>query len=158
MQTYGYVAPPRTSLVGQGLGSAGAALFGGHAINLGAITAAIMASPEASPDPARRWIATLTNGLLYLPLGAAAGLATALIGAAPSILVTAVAGLAVLGALVSSVVSALEDERHRVAAIVTFLVVVSGIVVGGISSAFWGLIAGAITMWWLRWKRESARG
>jgi benzoate membrane transport protein len=55
-------------------------------------------------------------------------------------------------------VSALEDERHRVAAIVTFLVVVSGIVVGGISSAFWGLIAGAITMWWLSWKRESARG
>lgn len=154
MQTYGYVAPPRFSLVGQGLGSAGAALFGGHAINLGAITAAIMASPESSPDPSRRWIATLTNGLLYLPLGAAAGLATALIGAAPAILVT-VAGLAVLGALVSSVVSALEDERHRIAAIVTFLVVVSGIVVGGIGSAFWGLIAGAVTMWWLGWVRRS---
>ncbi|MGO4301173.1 benzoate/H(+) symporter BenE family transporter [Leifsonia sp. RAF41] len=149
MQTYGYVAPPRFSLVGQGLGSAGAALFGGHAINLGAITAAIMASPESSPDPSRRWIATLTNGLLYLPLGAAAGLATALIGAAPAILVTAVAGLAVLGALVSSIVAALEDVRHRIAAIVTFLVVVSGVVVGGIGSALWGLIAGAITMWWL---------
>ena len=149
MQTYGYVAPPRFSLVGQGLGSAGAALFGGHAINLGAITAAIMASPESSPDPSRRWIATLTNGLLYLPLGAAAGLATALIGAAPAILVTAVAGLAVLGALVSSIVTALEDVRHRIAAIVTFLVVASGVVVGGIGSALWGLIAGAITMWWL---------
>ena len=155
MQTYGYVAPPRFSLVGQGLGSAGAALFGGHAINLGAITAAIMASPEASPDPSRRWIATLTNGLLYLPLGAAAGLATALIGAAPAILVTAVAGLAVLGALVSSIVSALEDVRHRIAAIVTFLVVVSGVVVGGIGSALWGLVAGAITMWWLGWVRPA---
>jgi benzoate membrane transport protein len=156
MQTYGYVAPPRFSLVGQGLGSAGAALFGGHAINLGAITAAIMASPESSPDPSRRWIATLTNGLLYLPLGAAAGLATALIGAAPAILVTAVAGLAVLGALISSIVSALEDVRHRTAAIVTFLVVVSGVVVGGIGSALWGLIAGAITMWWLGWVRRGA--
>nr|WP_285117440.1 benzoate/H(+) symporter BenE family transporter [Leifsonia sp. fls2-241-R2A-40a] len=156
MNTYGYVAPPRFSLVGQGVGSAAAALFGGHAINLGAITAAIMASPEASPDPSRRWIATLTNGLLYLPLGAAAGLATALISAAPAILVTAVAGLAVLGALVSSIVSALEDVRHRIAAIVTFLVVVSGVVVGGIGSALWGLIAGAITMWWLGWARRDA--
>src|SRR5699024_9757483 len=62
MQTYGYEVPPRFAFVGQGLGSAGAALFGGHTINLGAITAAIMASPEGSPDPTKRWIATLTNG------------------------------------------------------------------------------------------------
>lgn len=154
MQTYGYEAPPRFSLVSQGLGSAGAALFGGHAINLGAITAAIMASPEGSPDPSKRWIATLTNGLLYFPLGAAAGLAAALIGAAPSILVTAVAGLAVIPALVTSVVNALEDPRHRIAAIVTFLVVASGIAVAGIGSAFWGLLAGAITMAWLGWVRR----
>lgn len=154
MQTYGYEVPPRFALVGQGLGSAGAALFGGHAINLGAITAAIMASPEGSPDPSRRWIATLTNGLLYIPLGAAAALAAALIGAAPSILVTAVAGLAVLGALVTSVVNAMEDPRHRVAAIVTFLVVASGIAVAGIGSAFWGLLAGALVMAWLGWVRR----
>ena len=154
MQTYGYEAPPRFSLVSQGLGSAGAALFGGHAINLGAITAAIMASPEGSPDRSKRWIATLTNGLLYLPLGAAAGLAAALIGAAPAILVTAVAGLAVIPALVTSVVNALEDPRHRIAAIVTFLVVASGIAVAGIGSAFWGLLAGAITMAWLGWVRK----
>ena len=154
MHTYGYEAPPRFSLVAQGLGSAGAALFGGHAINLGAITAAIMASPEGSPDPSKRWIATLTNGLLYFPLGAAAALAAALIGAAPSILVTAVAGLAVIPALITSVVNALEDPRHRIAAIVTFLVVASGIAVAGIGSAFWGLLAGAITMAWLAWVRR----
>ena len=154
LHTYGYEAPPRFALVSQGLGSAGAAVFGGHAINLGAITAAIMASPEGSPDPSKRWIATLTNGLLYLPLGAAAGLAAALIGAAPSILVTAVAGLAVIPALITSVVNSLEDPRHRVAAIVTFLVVASGIAVAGIGSAFWGLLAGAITMAWLGWVRR----
>jgi benzoate membrane transport protein len=154
MHAYGYEAPPRFSLVGQGLGSAGAALFGGHAINLGAITAAIMASPEGSPDPSKRWVATLTNGLLYLPLGAAAGLAASLIGAAPSILVTAVAGLAVIPALATSVVNALDEPRHRIAAIVTFLVVASGIAVLGIGSAFWGLLCGAVTMGWLGWLRR----
>jgi benzoate membrane transport protein len=155
MSTYDYVAPPRYALVSGGLASGAAALFGGHAVNLGAITAAIMAGPESHPDPQRRWIATLTNGLMYVPMGLAAGLAAALIGAAPAILVTAVAGLAVLGALITSVVNALEDPRHRVAAIVTFVVVVSGIVVLGIGSALWGLLVGGIVMAWLGWARRA---
>jgi benzoate membrane transport protein len=129
-------------------------VFGAHAINLGAITAAIMSGPESHPDKDRRWIATLTNGLLYLGLGLAAGIATALVSAAPAILITAVAGLAVLGALITSVVNALEDPAHRMAAIVTFLVVASGVVVLNIGSAFWGLLVGAIVMAWLSWRRR----
>jgi len=150
----GYQPPVRFALVGTGLGSLGAGLFGGHAINMGAITAAIMAGPESHPDPDRRWIATLTNGLLYIPLGLAAGVAVALVSAAPAILITAVAGLAVLGALITSVVNALEEPAHRVAAIVTFLIVASGIVVAGIGSAFWGLLAGGIVFVWLGWRRK----
>jgi benzoate membrane transport protein len=158
MASNGYVTPTRFAFVGQGLGSAGAAVLGGHAINLGAITAAIMAGPESHPDRTRRWVATLSNGILYVPLGFGAGLAAALIAAAPAILVTAVAGLAVLGALISSVVAALEEPAHRVAAIATFLVVASGIVVGGIGSAFWGLVAGGLVMLWLGWRRREAPG
>ncbi|HOW01460.1 MAG TPA: benzoate/H(+) symporter BenE family transporter [Rhodoglobus sp.] len=154
MSANGYVAPPRFALVSGGLGSGVAALFGGHAINLGAITAAIMAGPESHTDKDRRWIATLTNGILYVPLGAGAGLAAALITAAPAILVTAVAGLAVLGALITSIVNALEQPEHRVAAIVTFVVVVSGIVIAGIGSALWGLAAGGLVMAWLGWRRR----
>lgn len=157
MSTNGYVTPPRFALLGTGLGSVGVALFGGHAINLGAITAAIMAGEQAHPDPRRRWIATLTNGLLYLPLGLAAGLAVTLVSAAPSILITAVAGLAVLGALITSVVNALEEPRHRMTAILTFLVVASGIAPFGIGSAFWGLLAGGIVMAWLGWNGRRKR-
>jgi len=151
LATNGYPPPPRFALVGTGLGSAAAAFFGGHMINLGAITAAIMSGEESHPDPRRRWVATLTNGLLYIPLGLCAGLAVALVSAAPSILITAVAGLAVLGALITSVVNALEEPRHRVAAIVTFLVVASGVVILNIGAAFWGLLAGAVVMLWLGW-------
>jgi benzoate membrane transport protein len=157
MSTYGYVVPPRYAFVAIGLGSGAGALAGGHSINLGAITAAIMAGPEGGEDRSRRWIATFANGLLYVPLGLGAGIATALISAAPTILVIAVAGLAVLGALVTSVSNALEDPRHRVAAIVTFLVVASGIVVLGIGSALWGLVAGALVMGWLGWVRRPRR-
>ena len=154
LRSFDYAPHPRFALVGTGLGSAGASLFGGHAINLGAITAAIMAGPESHPDRDKRWIATLTNGLLYIPLGLGAGVAVALVSAAPAILVTAVAGLAVLGALISSVVNALEEPAHRMTAIITFLVVASGVVVAGIGSAFWGLLVGGIVMAWLGWTRR----
>ena len=158
LSTNGYPPPPRFALVSTGLGSAAAALFGAHSINLGAITAAIMSGEESHPDPKKRWVATLTNGLLYVPLGLASGVAVALVSAAPSILITAVAGLAVLGALITSVVNAVEDARHRVAAIVTFLVVASGIVILNIGSAFWGLLIGGAVMAWLSWNgRRKAR-
>lgn len=156
LTTYGYVGPPRFALVSTGLGSVAANLFGAHAINLGAITAAIMSGPESHTDPGKRWIATLTNGILYIPLGLGAGIAAALVSAAPTVLITAVAGLAVLGALVTSVVNAMEDPRHRLTAVVTFLVVASGIVVLGIGSAFWGLLVGGIVMAWLSWRRRPA--
>jgi len=155
LATYGYAGPPRFALVSTGLGSGAANLFGGHAINLGAITAAIMSGPESHPDPAKRWVATLTNGILYIPLGLAAGVAAALVNAAPTVLITAVAGLAVLGALVTSVVNAMEDPAHRISAIVTFLVVASGVVLLGVGSAFWGLAVGALVYAWLGWRRRA---
>jgi benzoate membrane transport protein len=157
MSTNGYIVPPRFAFVTAGVGSGVAALFGSHSINLGAITAAIMAGPESHTPRDKRWIATLTNGLLYIPLGLGAALATALITAAPSILVTAVAGLAVLGALITSIVNALEAPEHRMAAIVTFLVVVSQIVFLGIGSSLWGLLVGGIVMAWLSWRRAKPK-
>jgi len=156
MSTFGYTVPPRAALVSSGAGSALGALFGGHVINLAAITAALMASPEAHPDKDKRWIATFTSGIVYLLLGLGAGLAVALVTAAPPILITAVAGLAVLGALIAGITGALEDPKHRVAAIVTFLVVASGVVILNIGSAFWGLIMGGIVMAWLGWTRRKA--
>ena len=156
LTTNGYLPRPRFSLVGTGLGSIAASVFGGHQINLGAITAAIMSGPESHPDPARRWVATLTNGVLYVLLGLGSGVAVALVSAAPAILITAVAGLAVMGALITSMVNALESVADRLAAILTFLVVASGVVVAGIGSAFWGLLVGAIVMLWLR-RRERSR-
>jgi benzoate membrane transport protein len=161
MKTFDYDVPSRAALVGSGAASAGAAVFGGHVINLAAITAALMASPEAHPDKDKRWIASFSAGVVYLVLGLGAGLATALVAAAPFELVVTVAGLAVLGALIGGITSALEEPQHRIVAILTFLVVASGVSVAGIGSAFWGLIVGGIVMLWLSWKprrsAESAR-
>jgi benzoate membrane transport protein len=128
-----------------------AAPFGGHAINLAAITAALCAGPEAHPDPARRWWAAATAGFIYILFGLLAGIATAFLTASPPILIKAVAGLALLGAFAAALMGAVAEPRDREAAIVTFVVTASGLTFFGISGAFWGLIAGgaiyALTRW-----------
>ncbi|WP_407937564.1 benzoate/H(+) symporter BenE family transporter [Microterricola viridarii] len=149
LSTFGYTVAPRTALLSTGLASAGAALFGGHVINLAAITAALMASPEAHPERSRRWVATVSSGFVYLALGVGAGVAAALVAAAPPVIIIAVAGLALLGALVTAVSNALEVAEQRISAIATFLVTASGVAIAGIGSAFWGLLVGGVFLLWL---------
>ena len=129
-----------------------AAPFGGHAVNLAAITAALCAGPDAHPDPNRRYWAAVVAGLAYLVFGLAAGAATALISASPPILIQAVAGLALLGSLGSALMNAVKDVENREAATITFLVSASGLSFYGISGAFWGLLAGGAVMALGRWR------
>jgi benzoate membrane transport protein len=143
---FGYRPALRPILVSTGLASAVAAPLGGHAVNLAAITAALAASPDAEPDPSRRWIASVTAGVGMLVLGLGAGLATAFVLLAPPVLIEAVAGLALLGALAAALVAAVAEPSQREAAIVTFAVTASGVSVLGIGAAFWGLLAGGLML------------
>jgi benzoate membrane transport protein len=142
LATYGYRPRLGPILGATGLGTLLAAPFGGHAVNLAAISAALAAGPDADPDPARRWIASVTAGLGLAALGLGAGPATALILQSPPVLVSAVAGLALLGALGAALASAVADPARREAAAVTFVVTAAGVTFGGIGAAFWGLLAG----------------
>jgi benzoate membrane transport protein len=147
LQTFGYRPRLRPLLVGTGAATAIGAPFGAHAINLAAITAALCAGPDAHPDPGRRWIASVTAGVAYLVLGVTAAVATAFVAASAVLLIEAVAGLALLGALGASLATAAADESLREPAVVTFVVSASGVVALGVSSAFWGLVAGLALAW-----------
>jgi benzoate membrane transport protein len=125
-----------------GIFSLAAAPFGGHAVNLAAITAALCAGEDAHPDPKRRYWAAIVAGFVYILFGLMAGAATAFISASPPILIEAVAGLALLGAFGGALLGAVAEPRDREAAVITFLVTASGASFFGISGAFWGLVAG----------------
>jgi benzoate membrane transport protein len=140
---YGYRAPMRPVLTSTGLATIACAPFGGHAVNLAAISAALAAGPDAHPDPRRRWLASVTAGLGLAVLGLGAGLATALLVLSPPVLIEAVAGLALLGALAAALSSAVSEPSGREAAAVTFVVTAAGVGFLGIGAAFWGLLAGA---------------
>jgi len=80
--------------------------FGGHGINLAAITAAMFCSTDL----------------------------------VPSILIEAVAGLALLGSFSAAIVGALSDVKQRESAAITFLFAGSGLAFLGVGAAFWGLL------------------
>ena len=117
---------------------------------------AICTGPEAHPDPAKRYVAGLACGLSYLALGV---FGTALVGvftALPGALIAVASGLALFGAITSGLVQAMSDATRRDAALVTFLITVSGTGFFGIGSASWGLVGGLIADRAFSGKRMSA--
>jgi benzoate membrane transport protein len=145
LSAYGFKPAPGPLIATTGVFTLLAAPFGGHAVNLSAITAAMCASPDASSDPSRRWIASLTAGVAYIAFGLLATGVTHFVAGWP-LIIEAVAGLALLGAFGSALHNALADASEREAALATFLVASSGVSWHGVGGAFWGLVAGAVVL------------
>ena len=144
LASYGYSVPWRPSLAVTGVGSVLGAPFGGHAINLAAISAALAAGPDAGEDRSRRWIAGVSSGAANLVLGVLSTGLTAVVLAAPEGVIQAVAGVALVGAFAAACAGAMADESARVPAAVTFIVAASGTTVAGVGSAFWALVVGIL--------------
>ena len=63
---------------------------------------------------------------------------------APKALVATVAGLALLSTISNSLSAALQEPQGRDAALITFMVTVSGVGFFGIGAAFWALLVGIV--------------
>jgi benzoate membrane transport protein len=142
----GYEMPISKLISLTGIATLLLAPFGAFALNLSAITAAICMGKEAHPDPARRYTAAASCGLIYIAIGLFGAVFTTLLAAFPKELIAAIAGLALLGTIGNGLTSALADEKHREAATITFLVTLSGVVIAGVGSAFWGVVAGTLAL------------
>ena len=142
----GYDIPVSPVITTTGLASLGLAPFGGYALNLAAITAAICMGREAHEDPKQRWLASAAAGVFYIVVGLLGGAVVGLIAAFPKELVLAVAGLALLGTIGSGLATAMKDEGQREPALITFVVTASGLTLWGVGAAFWGVVAGALAL------------
>ena len=119
--------------------------FGNFGINLAAITAAICTEKESHADPARRYIAGLWCGLFSLILGSFAGVLVLFFLGLPKALITILAGLALLGAIMNGLTNAMNTQHsapEREAALITFMTCASGVTLLNLGSAFWGIILG----------------
>ena len=146
IRTAGYALPVSRLVGTTGVVTLLLAPFGAFGINLAAITAAICMGTEAHADPAKRYTAAVWCGLFYVLLGIFGAVVAGLLAAFPKELVMAIAGLALLGSIGGGLVAALQQDSSREAALITFLVTLSGVVIAGIGSAFWGVVAGGLTL------------
>ncbi len=146
MRSSGYHTPVSPLLSWTGFTSIVLAPLGGFAFNLAAITAAICAGDECHKDPQRRYIAGLSAGVFYVLAGLAGTSVVALFSIFPATMIAALAGIALLGTIGVNLKAAMMEDTNREAALVTFLVTVSGVSFGGIASAFWGIVFGAICL------------
>lgn len=153
----GYDLPISRLITLTGLATLVLAPFGAFALNFSAITAAMCMGPEAHEDRSRRYTAAVSCGALYVAIGLFGAVITGLLTAFPKELVVAIAGLALLGTIGNGLAAALRDEPHREAALITFLVTLSGVAIMGVGSAFWGVAAGSVALFVQQYGRSKAK-
>ena len=153
LTSFGFKPRWRTAVTSTGAATVIAAPFGGHALNLAAITAALVAGPEAHPEPGRRWVAATANGVTCMVFGLSAAAASAFLAAAPPEVLATVAGLALLAALGPALATALAEPEEREAALLTFVVSASGVTLLSVTAAAWGLAAGLLLLGAQRYSR-----
>jgi benzoate membrane transport protein len=154
LRSCGYTPPVSKIMTWTGLTTMVLAPFGCFSVCLAAITAAICASDESHPDPARRYISSVFSGVFYLIAGIFGATVVALIAAFPQPLIMAIAGLALFGTIANGLFVAMADTKQREPALVTFLVTASGMSLFGVGAAFWGIVIGALTLFALNWHHQ----
>ncbi|HUE94551.1 benzoate/H(+) symporter BenE family transporter [Pseudomonas sp.] len=154
LRANGYDVPASPLLNTSGLASILLAPFGSHGIHMAAISAAICASPEAHEDPAKRYTAAIWCGVFYGIAGIFGATLAALFAALPKALILSIAALALFASIIGGLTQAMSEPKEREAALITFLVTASGMTLFSVGSAFWGIVAGLLTLVILNWGKR----
>ncbi len=156
MKSFGYKPEISKLISWSGFVNIIIAPFGGYTINLSAITAAICMGPEAHNDKDKRYTAAVSSGIIYIVVGIFSGAVVSVFNAFPRELIMSIAGLALIGTVVSGLTTVIDKKKDKEAAMITFFVTASGVALLGIGAAFWGLVAGSLTGVILNYKNGEA--
>ena len=146
LKAHNYKAPVSSILNVTGFINMLSAPFGGFALNLAAITAAICMSESVDKDPKQRYWAAVSGGVFYIVMAIFAGYLMKVFSYLPSALIYSLAGIALFTTITNSIQQSLSENKMSEAAIITFLVTASSLDLWGINSVLWGLIAGSLTL------------
>ena len=146
LRAHGYEVRASPAITASGIAGLLLAPFGSFGINLAAITASMVMGPDIHPDPDRRYPAAIFAGALYVGVGLIGGSVASVLGVLPKALILAVAGFALIPTVANGLTSAVSDPDQREAAMITFLITLSGVSLAGIGAAFWAIIAGTLVL------------
>lgn len=139
-----YRPPFNAMTVISGVGGLLAPLFGGHNANIAGPMTAICSSEQAGEDKNGRYAATVVNGILFGAFGVVAGAAVAVVSTLPPELTATLAGLAMIGVLLSAFQSSFGERRFQLGAFVALVIAMSGVTIFNISAPFWALVGGVL--------------
>lgn len=132
--------PPVQSMAtyGSGIGLI-ASFFGAHAINPAGPMTAICASKD-SGEKEGRYAAAVVSGIFFIVFGLLASFVVPFIIAMPSVVITVIAGLAMISVLLNSLKTGFSSNQFQMGAFFALIIGMSGIEFFGISAPLWAII------------------
>ncbi|WP_077620764.1 benzoate/H(+) symporter BenE family transporter [Bacillus sinesaloumensis] len=116
-----------------------ASFFGAHAINTAGPMTAICASDESGKKEGR-FAASTTNGVLFASFGVFAAFVVPFVIAMPGVIVSTIAGLAMIGVLLNSLKIAFSDTKFQMGAFFAFVIGMSGVNFFNIGAPLWAIV------------------
>lgn len=132
------------------------AVFGGISIVLAAVTSALCMGKDCHENPDKRYIGGVFNGVFYFVGAMFAGSLVGLFAMLPKTLIAVLAGLALMGGLLTNINLAMQNPSEREPALLTFLVTASGLDLFGLSSVFWGIVVGMGSFFVLQYRQKQS--
>ncbi|MGE7907588.1 benzoate/H(+) symporter BenE family transporter [Peribacillus sp. NPDC094092] len=141
LNTQGYKPPVNEMTILSGIGGGITSFFGGHNANIAGSMTAICASKEAGQMEGR-YAAVVVCGVLFSTFGLFAGTVMPFVAAMPKVLISTVAGLAMMGVLLSSLQEAFSKPQFQFGSFFALIIAMSGVHFYDISSPFWAILGG----------------
>lgn len=134
-----------------------ASLFGAHAINIAGPMTAICSAKEVGKKEGR-YAASVANGFFFSVFGLFAAFVVPFVIAMPSVIVTVIAGLAMLGVLINSLKTAFSDTKFQMGAFFALTIGMSGINFFNIGAPLWAILGSLLVSFLVEKSHFAARG
>lgn len=142
LRSQGYDPPEREIDVVSGIGTVGLSILGPNAVSVPLPIMPLVAGPDCGAHE-RRQRAALAAGVGLVVIGLFAGVAVGLLRFLPIVLIQALAGLALIGVLTTSLKQVVGGPLV-LGPVFAFATVQSGLSLLGLGPFFWGLVIGVI--------------
>jgi len=139
LMAQGYKPPVTAMTISGAIVGSVASFFGAHAINIAGPMTAICSSDETGPKDTR-YMASAVNGVLFATFGLLAALVVPFVVAMPKVIVSVIAGLAMLGVLLNSLKNAFSANKFQMGAFFALIIGMSGVNFFNISAPFWAIV------------------
>src|SRR5699024_5241265 len=107
-------------------------------ISAGPMTGICSADEVGKKD--RRYVASVMSGVFFACFGLFAALVVPFVIAVPEVIVTVIAGLAMLGVLINSLKTAFTDNKFQMVAFFALIIGMSGVNFFNIGAPLWAIV------------------